>query len=81
MTFGIFPHQGTLMDMLWERSALRYAGKVATPTLLVHGENDNDVPISEAEQFFIALKGRWRGDSVCSLPQRRTWRTRAETCC
>ena len=56
MTFGIFPHQGTLMDMLWERSALRYAGKVATPTLLVHGENDNDVPISEAEQFFIALK-------------------------
>ena len=56
MTFGIFPHQGTLMDTLWERSALRYVGKVATPTLLVHGENDNDVPISEAEQFFIALK-------------------------
>jgi dipeptidyl aminopeptidase/acylaminoacyl peptidase len=56
MTFGIFPHQGTLMDTLWERSALRYVGKVATPTLLVHGENDNDVPISEAEQFFVALK-------------------------
>jgi dipeptidyl aminopeptidase/acylaminoacyl peptidase len=56
MTFGIFPHQGNLMDTLWERSALRYAGKVATPTLLVHGENDNDVPISEAEQYFIALK-------------------------
>jgi dipeptidyl aminopeptidase/acylaminoacyl peptidase len=56
MTFGVFPHQGTLMDTLWERSALRYVGKVATPTLLVHGENDNDVPISEAEQFYIALK-------------------------
>jgi dipeptidyl aminopeptidase/acylaminoacyl peptidase len=56
MTFGIFPHQGTLMDTLWERSALRYVGKVATPTLLVHGENDNDVPVSEAEQYFIALK-------------------------
>jgi dipeptidyl aminopeptidase/acylaminoacyl peptidase len=24
--------------------------------MLVHGENDNDVPIAEAEQFFIALK-------------------------
>ena len=35
---------------------MRYVGKVATPTLLVHGENDNDVPISEAEQYFIALK-------------------------
>ena len=22
----------------------------------MHGENDNDVPIAEAEQFFIALK-------------------------
>jgi dipeptidyl aminopeptidase/acylaminoacyl peptidase len=24
--------------------------------MLVHGENDNDVPIAEAEQFFVALK-------------------------
>ncbi len=23
---------------------------------MIHGENDNDVPIAEAEQFFIALK-------------------------
>jgi len=29
---------------------------VTTPTMLVHGENDNDVPIAEAEQFYIALK-------------------------
>jgi dipeptidyl aminopeptidase/acylaminoacyl peptidase len=56
MEFGIFPHQGTLMDTLWQRSALRYVAQVATPTMLVHGENDNDVPISEAEQFYIALK-------------------------
>ena len=27
-----------------------------TPTLLMHGENDNDVPIAEAEQFYIALR-------------------------
>lgn len=56
MTFGIFPHQANLMDTLWERSSLRYAARAATPTLLIHGENDNDVPISEAEQFYIALK-------------------------
>ena len=24
--------------------------------MLVHGENDNDVPIAEAEQYYIALK-------------------------
>jgi dipeptidyl aminopeptidase/acylaminoacyl peptidase len=44
------------MDVLWERSALKHVAKVKTPTLLVHGENDNDVPIAEAEQFYIALK-------------------------
>ncbi len=56
MEFGIFPHQGTLMDTLWERSALRYVARAKTPTLLMHGENDSDVPIAEAEQYYIALR-------------------------
>jgi dipeptidyl aminopeptidase/acylaminoacyl peptidase len=70
--FGAFPHEtfkpvnetiwpsatrpASIMDALWERSALRYVARVKTPTLFLHGENDNDVPIAEAEQFFIALK-------------------------
>ena len=56
MEFGIFPHQGNLMDILWERSALKHVANAATPTMLLHGENDNDVPIAEAEQFYIALR-------------------------
>jgi len=56
MEFGQFLHQGNLMDVAWERSALKHVAAVHTPTLVVHGENDNDVPIAEAEQFFIALK-------------------------
>jgi dipeptidyl aminopeptidase/acylaminoacyl peptidase len=56
MEFGVRPHQQDLMDELWKRSSLRYAAQVHTPTLLVHGENDNDVPIGESEQFYIALK-------------------------
>ena len=56
MEFGIFPHQGNLMDILWQRSALKYVAQAHTPTMLLHGENDNDVPIAEAEQFYIALK-------------------------
>jgi dipeptidyl aminopeptidase/acylaminoacyl peptidase len=40
----------------WERSALKHVAAAHTPTMLMHGENDNDVPIAEAEQFFIALK-------------------------
>lgn len=64
--FGVFPHEmwrrsartppRRLMDFLWERSPLRYVASVKTPTMFVHGEHDNDVPIAEAEQFYIALK-------------------------
>ncbi len=56
MEFGQFLHQGNLMDVAWERSALKHVAAAHTPTLIMHGENDNDVPIAEAEQFFIALK-------------------------
>ena len=70
--FGGFPHEPfepvnakiwpratqprTIMDALWERSPIRYVAKVKTPTLFLHGENDNDVPIAEAEQFYIAIR-------------------------
>jgi dipeptidyl aminopeptidase/acylaminoacyl peptidase len=56
MEFGVRPHQQDLMDELWKRSSLRYVAQVHTPTMIVHGENDNDVPIGESEQFYIALK-------------------------
>ena len=54
--FGSFPHQKGLMDVLWQRSPIRYVQNVKTPVMLLHGENDNDVPIAEAEQFYIALR-------------------------
>jgi dipeptidyl aminopeptidase/acylaminoacyl peptidase len=56
MEFGHFLHQGNLMDVAWERSALKHIAAAHTPTLIIHGENDNDVPIAEAEQLFVALK-------------------------
>jgi len=56
MEWGAFPHQGNLMDVLWERSALKHVANVHTPTMLVHGENDSDVPIAEDEQYYIALR-------------------------
>ena len=41
---------------LVERSPLTYASKVSTPVLLLHGEADLRCPISQSEQYFIALK-------------------------
>lgn len=45
-------------EILWERSPLRHIKSAATPLLLVHGEQDNDVHITQAEEMFTALKMR-----------------------
>lgn len=41
-----------------ERSAITYAGRVTTPTLIVHGENDQCVPVNQAYAFYRALRER-----------------------
>ena len=45
-------------DKLWERSPLKHIKNVKTPTMLVHGEADNDVHITQAEEMYTALKMR-----------------------
>ena len=42
-------------DALWEASPLATAGRVETPTLIIHSEDDLRCPIGQAEQFFTAL--------------------------
>jgi dipeptidyl aminopeptidase/acylaminoacyl peptidase len=41
-----------------ERSALTYALRVTTPTLIVHGEQDPCVPVNQAYAFYRALRER-----------------------
>ncbi len=41
-----------------ERSPLMYAGNVKTPTMLMTGVNDLRTPISQTEEFYMALKMR-----------------------
>ena len=57
--FNGFPWDGSNFDTLWRWSPLRYVKNVRTPTLLLHGENDNDVHITQAEELYTAL--RYRG--------------------
>jgi dipeptidyl aminopeptidase/acylaminoacyl peptidase len=56
MAYGLPAHDEDLLDRLWEHAPLRFAARVRTPTMLIHGENDSDVPIVETEQFYGALK-------------------------
>lgn len=41
-----------------ERSAITYAARVTTPTLILHGEKDECVPVSQAYTFHRALNER-----------------------
>ncbi|MGC1730663.1 MAG: S9 family peptidase [Steroidobacteraceae bacterium] len=56
MEYGQYMHQGNLMDFVWERSPLRHVSSVATPTMVVQGLNDPAAPLSESQQYYMALK-------------------------
>jgi dipeptidyl aminopeptidase/acylaminoacyl peptidase len=54
--FGGYPWDN--YDLLWQWSPLRYVKQAQTPTLFIHGEQDNDVHITQAEEMYMALKRR-----------------------
>jgi len=54
--FNGFPWEGANFDVLWKWSPLAHVRQVKTPTLFIHGELDNDVHITEAEQMYMALR-------------------------
>jgi dipeptidyl aminopeptidase/acylaminoacyl peptidase len=43
-------------DTYWKYSPIRYAASVKTPVLVLHGESDQRVPLSQGEEWFRALK-------------------------
>jgi dipeptidyl aminopeptidase/acylaminoacyl peptidase len=43
-------------DLYWDRSPLKFAKNVKTPTLILHSDNDYRVPLEQGEQWFRALK-------------------------
>jgi dipeptidyl aminopeptidase/acylaminoacyl peptidase len=45
-------------EILWERSPLRHIKRAKTPTLILHGETDFDVHITQSEELYTALKRR-----------------------
>lgn len=43
-------------EALWKCSPLKDVKNVVTPVLFLHGETDNEVPFSQAEEMFVAVK-------------------------
>ena len=45
-------------DAYRQRSAITFAGRVTTPTLILHGEADPSVPVNQSYAFYRALRER-----------------------
>ena len=56
--FSGFPWNADHFALLWKESPLAHVVHANTPTLLVHGESDNDVHITQAEEMYTALRQR-----------------------
>lgn len=44
------------VDEMWNRSPLKYAGRINTPVLIIHSDGDLRCPVSQAEELFAALR-------------------------
>ncbi|MFD1433119.1 alpha/beta hydrolase family protein [Lacticaseibacillus yichunensis] len=44
------------VQTLWDFSPLKYIANVKTPTLVLHGEEDQRCPIGQGEEFYTGLK-------------------------
>jgi len=56
-------------DRPWKHSPLRYAGKATTPTLMLHGQADVRVPVTQATEFYNALKAAGVATDMVSYPR------------
>lgn len=43
-------------DYYWERSPLKFADKVKTPTLIIHSDKDLITPLGQGQEWYYALK-------------------------
>lgn len=56
--FSGYPWSGGNYALLWKWSPLAYVKDATTPTMFLHGERDNDVHITQAEEMYTALRQR-----------------------
>lgn len=66
--FGGIPNAET-MPLYLDRSAMHHIDKVTTPTLILHGAQDERVPVGQAQEMFRALKDRGRTTELVFYPR------------
>ncbi|MFA5909029.1 MAG: S9 family peptidase [Vicinamibacterales bacterium] len=66
--FGGIPNARTL-PLYLERSAMTHIDRVTTPTLILHGANDERVPVGQAQELYRALKDRGKPTELVFYPR------------
>jgi dipeptidyl aminopeptidase/acylaminoacyl peptidase len=66
--FKGIPSKAT-MALYNERSGITYADRVTTPLLILHGGNDDRVPIGQPMEFYRALKDRGKTVELVFYPR------------
>ncbi len=67
--FNGFPWDGDNDATLWKWSPIAHVKSVTTPTLFIHGEQDNDVHITQAEEMYTALRRRGIEAALARYPR------------
>ncbi|MBM3908130.1 MAG: S9 family peptidase [Gemmatimonadetes bacterium] len=70
---GVPQYDGSLVNpsikFYLERSAISYSDRVTTPLLILHGSNDERVPIGQPMEFYRALKDRGKTVELVFYPR------------
>jgi dipeptidyl aminopeptidase/acylaminoacyl peptidase len=66
--FGGIPSEKTL-PLYMARSAMTHVDKVTTPTLILHGANDERVPVGQAQELYRGLKDRGKSTELVFYPR------------
>ena len=66
--FGGYPTSDTL-PLYFGRSAMSFIDKVQTPTLILHGANDERVPTGQALELYRGLKDRGKTTELVFYPR------------
>jgi dipeptidyl aminopeptidase/acylaminoacyl peptidase len=66
--FGGIANKETL-PLYMNRSAMTHIDNVTTPTLILHGANDDRVPVGQAQELFRGLKDRGKPTELVFYPR------------
>src|SRR5438128_11204336 len=67
--FNGFPWDDGNFETLWKWSPVAHVKNVTTPTLFVHGQQANDVHITQAEEMYTALRRRGIEAALARYPR------------